>query len=192
VIESRSKLFRYLNPQHPPEFHIQLSEFIMSSSKKQKQENETISIYESDFSSDSDSSSESESEKIKKRKRAEKKKSSTSKTEKKDEKVKKPTDRKKSGKNDIDLNLDTDIKTVKNVRVKISPYLILETKMVEVKENDNVIKESGQKEAGRKNFKFAGLVFNRKSNDGKNFEFNLSINLIPKLIEGLNYISQNV
>lgn len=119
-----------------------------------------------------------------------KKKPSTSKIREKDSPSKKtPTksskdvkdgkSRKRKGDLFDDLKVDIDMSCDKldSKRVRISQNLILEAKMVEVKD-----------EKTKKNYSYPAIVFLRKVKDGKIFEFNVPIILASKLCDAINTV----
>jgi hypothetical protein len=165
---------------------------------KRKQNNDSVSESESECSDgrnyEDSSSSENESEKsssssVKKKK---KEKESSKKTKVQQKKVedkpipiKKDKDKSKSRNHknrppkgfDEDISLDMSLNKLNKKRVKLSSNILIETKIVEVKEQ------------GKENFSFPALVFVKKMSDGKLFEFNLPLNISVKLQDALGYIN---
>jgi len=78
---------------------------------------------------------------------------------------------------DEDISLDMSLNKLNKKRVKLSSNILIETKIVEVKEQ------------GKENFSFPALVFVKKMSDGKLFEFNLPLNISVKLQDALEYIN---
>lgn len=140
---------------------------------------EAESISSDEFEKDENSSSESEVEKTSKKRKKKETKSKTKKSKKvEDEKLAKS--KKKSTKFVIDtfdenISKDISLETMEPQRVRLASNLIIEHKIVEVKE------------PGKGKFKYPGLVFARKSTDGKVFEFNLHASFIPKIQQALEF-----
>jgi hypothetical protein len=77
----------------------------------------------------------------------------------------------------VDVNLyNDDPNTVNLKRIKISENVVVSCKMISV----------NPKQANW--FEYAAIVFARKGNTEKAFEYNLPLNLAPKIIAALNYI----
>lgn len=144
--------------------------------------------------SDSDTETDTSIQDYEKKRSKEKNKKERKKTSKKTSKeekdeVEKISDRKENRKkksrnerkehdNDFlhdfdDITIDMTDESVSKKRIKLSYNLLLQCKMVDVNEK------------GRK-FSYPALVFERKTKDGKNFEFNIPFNLSNRLINALN------
>lgn len=155
--------------------------------KKQTQnKHDPISESESDRSSsdgDYQSSSETETEKTSKRKREKKTSSKNSKKvddkSRKRKRVKSCTSSPIKGFDD-DIDKDISITKFERKKCKISSTVAIETKIIEVVEPG----------PGKKTYSFPSIVFIRRISGEKTFEFNLPLSLLPKIIEGLEYISQ--
>lgn len=139
---------------------------------------------ESNSGTETDTSIEDYQEKRSKEKNKKERQKATKKTQKEEKnelgKISKEKEKKriqKKGKmydfNDFDdVSIDMTDDFVSKKRIKLSSNLLLQCKMINVSEK------------GRK-FSYAALVFERKTNDGKNFEFNLPFNLAPRLVKAL-------
>ena len=79
---------------------------------------------------------------------------------------------------DDDIGLDISNIKFKPKKAKISSIVNIERKMIKVTE------------PGKKSYEYAAIVFVRKAGD-KVFQFNLPLNLLPKIIQGLHYIAPN-
>ena len=98
----------------------------------------------------------------------------------------KPSDNSTSKKRKMDVRLFDDLKVavdmskevVREKRVKLSSNLIIESRMVEVRDEET-----------KKTFNYPAVVFLRKIKDGKIFEFNVPLNLCKKLVEAINIVS---
>ena len=158
----------------------------MSSKRPAQNKHDTVSSSDSDESSfEFDSSSENEIEKNPKKKIKEEKKPSkeTKKVAEKTEKLKESRRKKVKSRSrsplssfEHDIGLDISTKFVKK-KAKISSTVNIERKMVKVDEPN------------QKSFTYPGIVFARKSGD-KIFQFNLPLALLPKIIEGLEYLRE--
>ncbi len=163
----------------------------MSSKKSTQNKHDPISESEPEYSTDEgdEFSSDCEVEKTPQKKSKETKK--TSKDSSSSKKVVHRSDKEKERKRklskrrpqspcpltsfDADIGLDISSIKFKPKKAKISSIVNIERKMIKVTE------------PGKKPYEYAAIVFVRKAGD-KVFEFNLPLNLLPKIIKGLHYI----
>ena len=81
---------------------------------------------------------------------------------------------------DLEVTLDMSETMTDCKRVKLAPSLMVENKMIEVKD-----------EVTRKTYSYPGIVFLRRMKDGKFFEFNVPVNLARKLVDAVTVIALN-
>lgn len=126
----------------------------------------------------SDEETDTEDEKIVKKERSKKSKTSSQKEKDKKPSVKtvNPSKKRKTGEicfDDLTFDIDLSNENVSNRRIKLASNLLIESKIVEIKE-----------ENGRK-YSYPALVFSRKAKDGKIFDFNIPTILSSKLCEAV-------
>lgn len=78
-----------------------------------------------------------------------------------------------------DISIDMTADSVSKKRIKLSYNLLVQCKMVDVNEKG-------------KKFSYPALIFERKTKDGKNFEFCIPFNLSNRLIKALNVMLDDV
>jgi len=132
----------------------------------------------------SDQESDSEDEKVVKKEKESSKKSKNAGQKEKDKKAASKTvnqQRKRKVEQILfdELRVDVDLSNndVASKRIKLAPNLMIERKIVEVKEENS------------KKFSYPALVFLRKTKDGKIFEFNVPIILARKLCEAVKSLA---
>jgi len=137
-------------------------------------------------SSRSDQETDSEEEKIVKKERAKKSKTPAQKEKDKKEATKtvNQTKKRKAGSkaeptlfDELKVDIDMSCDKVSSKRVKLAANLLIENKIVDVKE------ENGKK------YSYPALVFSRKTKDGKIFEFNVPTILARKLCEAVKTLT---
>jgi hypothetical protein len=79
---------------------------------------------------------------------------------------------------DLEVTLDMSDSMTDCKRVKLAPSLMIENKIVEVKDEET-----------RKTYSYPAIVFLRRMKDGKVFEFNVPTNLARKLVEAVTVIA---
>jgi len=140
-----------------------------------RSENESCS--DTDFSR-SGQETDSEDEKVAKKERIKKSKNQNQKEKKTTSSTKavNPSRKRKSSHllfDELGVDIDLSNEKIKSQRIKLSSNLMIENKIVEVKDENS------------KKFSYPSLVFLRKSKDGKVFEFNVPTILAHKLCEAV-------
>lgn len=78
----------------------------------------------------------------------------------------------------LEVTLDMSETMTECKRVKLAPSLMIENKMIEVKDEET-----------RKTYSYPAIVFLRRMKDGKIFEFNVPVNLARKLVDAVTVIA---
>lgn len=92
----------------------------------------------------------------------------------------KPKKRKSEEKlfDNLESTLDISDNAVSCKRVKISPSLMIESRMVDVKDDET-----------KRLYSYPAIVFLRRMKDGKIFEFNVPANLASKVVEAVTVVA---
>lgn len=163
-------------------------------SKKRKvedteSEDSEYSNYEKDFSSSDSNDEESvkkkeknckKTEKEKDRKKISKEENESLKKKEASKSSKKSTCAKKYDSHDYDesgIILDmSKSHSTQPKKIKLANNLLLERRILNVKDKD------------KKEFSYPSIIFVRKTNDSKAFEFNFPLSLVPRVIDALKYM----
>lgn len=79
---------------------------------------------------------------------------------------------------DLESTLDISDTVPSCKRVKVSPSLMIESRLVDVKDEDS-----------KRTFSYPAIVFLRRTKDGKIFEFNMPASLASKIVEAVTVVA---